>query len=499
MSADRVFDLAIVGAGINGAGIARDAAGRGLRVLIVEKDDIAAHTSSASSKFIHGGLRYLEQYEFRLVAEALAERRILLAAAPHLVRPMTFVLPHEAHLRPMWMIRLGLGFYDLFGARGPLHRARGVDLRASPYGAPLKTTFTRGFTYADAWVDDARLAVANVRDAADRGADVRIGTRCAGARRDGDAWSLRLVAHDGDERTERARLLVNAAGPWAQHFIETELRAPARGRLRLVKGSHIAVPRLYEGDHAYILQNPDRRVIFLFPYGEDLTAIGTTDIPVEDSDYTPRISTAEIEYLCAAASRYTARAIEPRDVVNTWSGVRALYDDGAANPSEVTREYRLLLDAGGPPLLSVFGGKLTTYRRLAERALDQIARYFPAMGRPWTHRATLPGGDFGGRPFDTVAAATIGRYPAFDPAWLTRLLRRHGSLLPEVLGDALATADLGERFAPGLYEREVRYLLEREWARTADDILWRRTKAGLRASADDATRLAAFVASAVEA
>ena len=334
------------------------------------------------------------------------------------------------------------------------------------------------------------MVVLNARAAAERGAMILTRTRCLGARREDGYWRVRLQSADGGEETVQARALVNAAGPWAQAFIERELALPTPGRLRLVKGSHIVVPRLYAGEHAYILQNPDRRVVFLVPFGDDLTAIGTTDIPVAESDYTPAISDAEIDYLCGAASRYTARAITPDAVVHTWSGVRALFDDGAANPSAVTREYRLMLDAKGPPLLSIFGGKITTYRRLAERALAMLRPCFPTMDAPWTHGVALPGGDFGGRDFEAEYGLVRARLAGFDPAWLRALMRRHGTAVATLLEGVHGAGDLGAALAPGLYDAELRYLVANEWARTTDDVLWRRTKAGLRASASERDRVA---------
>lgn len=486
------FDLAIVGGGINGVSIARDAAGRGLRVLLVEKDDLAAHTSSASSKLIHGGLRYLEHREFRLVAEALAEREVMLTIAPHLVRPMTFVLPHEPHLRPRWMIRAGLFLYDHIGGRSTLPRSRGVNLRETAWGRALKPEFRHGFTYADAAVDDARLAILTARDAADRGATILVRTECREARRAGAGWRLVLRDRDGAARDAEARVLVNAAGPWTQHVVDGVARLKPAGSLRLVKGSHVAVPRLYTGDHAYILQNPDQRVIFLLPYGNGLTAIGTTDVPVDTPE--ARISTEEIAYLCTAASRYTAQPVTPAHVVNSWSGVRALYDDGAADASAVTRDYHLLLDEAGAPLLSVYGGKITTARRLAEAVLDRLAGSFPGLAAAWTHRRPLPGGDFDGRAYDAAEQACLRRYPEIDPRVVRALFRRHGTGVAAVLDGVRTTGDLGTHFGGGLYEREVFHCVTREWASTVDDLVWRRTKAGLEMTADECTALGAWLA-----
>jgi len=483
-----LFDLAVVGGGINGAGIARDAAGRGLKVVLLEQDDLGGATSSASTKLIHGGLRYLEQYAFRLVAEALAEREVLLRIAPHVVWPLEFVLPHEPHLRPRWMIRAGLFLYDRLGGRSSLARSRGVALRPDGYGAGLKPEFRRGFVYADCWVDDARLVVLNARGAAEKGAQIRPRTRCVGGRRDGDRWRLRIEAAGASAEIE-ARALVNAAGPWVRSLLDRELRVRTPGAVRLVKGSHIVVPRLHDRAHAYILQNRDQRVVFMIPYEERFTEIGTTDVVVADPDEPPRISRDETEYLCAAASRYASRAVTPADVVWSWSGVRPLYDDGAADPSEVTRDYHFVLDADGPPLLSIFGGKLTTYRKLAEHALERLARWFPGRRR-WTASAPLPGGDFGETGFGEVLSAYRARYPKLDARWLERLLRRHGLCAAEILGDARETGDLGEAFGGGLYERELDFLVAREWAREPDDVLWRRTKCGLHMSAAERARVA---------
>jgi len=484
------FDLVVVGGGINGVGIARDAAGRGLRTLLVEQDDLGAATSSASSKLIHGGLRYLEHYEFRLVAEALAEREVLLRIAPHVVWPLDFVLPHMPHLRPRWMIRAGLLLYDTIGGRGTLPRSRGVKLAATGYGAGLNPGLTHGFVYADCQVDDARLVILNARSAQECGATILPRTRCVAGRRAGAVWRVTLEdAANGRRHEIECRALVNVAGPWVQSFIEHALRLPAPGRVRLVKGSHIVVPRVHDHPHACILQNPDKRVVFLIPYEERFTEIGTTDVPVESPDERPVCSREEIDYLCAAASRYTLRPVTPDSVVATWSGVRPLYDDGSGDPSAITRDYHFALDEQGPPLLSVYGGKLTTFRTLAEAALGRLARWFPDR-KPWTATAPLPGGDFGGEPFDALLAAYRGRYPRLDAHWLERLLRRHGTCAAEILGDARTPDDLGEDFGGGLCERELAYLVEREWARTAADVLERRTKCGLHMTPAQRARLA---------
>jgi glycerol-3-phosphate dehydrogenase len=492
------YDLLVVGGGINGVGIARDAAGRGLRTLLVEQGDLGSATSSASTRLIHGGLRYLERYEFRLVAESLAEREVLLRVAPHVVWPLEFVLPHEPHLRPRWVIRIGLFLYDHLSRRVSLPGSRGVRLAPDRYGAGLRPDLTRGFTYSDCAVDDARLVILTARSAAEHGATIMPRTRCVAGRRDGALWRVTLEDGTTGVKGEVAcRALVNAAGPWVRSLLDRQLEVPTPGDVRLVKGSHIVVPRIHDRAHAYILQNPDGRVIFLLPYEDAFTAIGTTDVPIDDVDPPPACSKAEIEYLCAAASRYTLRPVTPGAVVHTWSGARPLYDDGTDDPSAITRDYRFVLDANGPPLLSVFGGKLTTYRKLAEAALDELARWFPGR-RAWTARAPLPGGDFGGSSFDEVAAAYRGRFPRLEAHWLRRLLRRHGTCAAEILAGVKAEADLGDAFGGGLYERELRYLIEREWARTPEDVLWRRTKCGIHMTAAQRERVAAFMGATEE-
>jgi glycerol-3-phosphate dehydrogenase len=473
-------DVLVIGGGINGVGIARDAAGRGLSVLLVEQDDLGAHTSSASSKLIHGGLRYLEHYEFRLVAEALAEREVLLRIAPHLVRPARFIMPHVPQLRPRWMIRTGLFLYDHLGRRTRLPGSHAVRLDQPPYGSGLKSEFKHGFIYSDCRVDDVRLVVANARDAVAHGAILLTRTECVAAKREGDLWHARLVGREG-EREVAARAVVNAGGPWVKTVLNERLRQPSRDNVRLVKGSHIVVPRLYTGDHAFILQNEDRRVVFMIPYEERYTLIGTTDVAHAGDLSRPQASAVEVEYLCRAASRYLERALTASDVVWHYAGVRPLYDDGSANPSAVTRDYVLRLDSdqGGTPVLSVFGGKLTTYRRLAEHAVEKLAPWFPGMGLAWTAAAFLPGGTIPGGDVARFEEHLAERHPQLPQALLHALARRHGTLAYQVLGDAPTTATLGEHFGADLYAREVDYLIEREWAQNAEDVLWRRTKAGL--------------------
>ena len=496
------YDLAIIGGGINGCGIARDAAGRGLSVLLAEAGDLAGATSSASTNLIHGGLRYLEYYEFRLVAEALAERETLLRIAPHIIWPLEFVLPHERHLRPAWMIRMGLFFYDHLGRRAfglgdntsTLPASRGVALAREGYGKGLKPELKRGFAYHDCWVDDARLVVLNARSAAARGARIATRTRVTAARRQGELWHLTLAPTKGAQQEEIiARGLVNAAGPWVKAVLDREIGIASPGKVRLVRGSHIVVPRIHDRNHAFILQNPDRRIVFMIPYEREFTLIGTTDVAMQGDPSRPGASGEEIHYLCEAASRYTATPLTPAQVVWSYSGVRPLYDDGSDNPSAVTRDYHLLLDGDGPPLVSVFGGKLTTYRRLAEQVMEKLEPWFPDT-HAWTATEALPGGDFGDvtakAGFDALFDDLCGRYPRLPGLLLARLARRHGTLAREVLGDAQSESGLGEYFGGGLYEAEVRWFIAYEWACEAEDILWRRTKCGLHMSVTEREQFA---------
>ena len=478
-------DLLVIGGGINGVGIARDAAGRGLSVLLVERHDLAAATSSASSKLIHGGLRYLEQYEFRLVAEALAEREILLRVAGHLTWPTRFVMPHVPELRPRWMIRVGLFLYDHLTRRSLLPGSQSVRLDRSPYGAGLRAELKHGFVFSDCRVDDARLVVANALDAARRGARVLVGSECLSARRDGGRW----IAQLSGGQSVRARAIVNAAGPWVKQALNERLGETTRDSIRLVKGSHIVLPSLYEGRHAFILQNDDRRVVFMIPYEDRFTLVGTTDIDFEGDAADLDASEAEVDYLCRAAGRYLARAPSPADVLWRYAGVRPLYDDGSEDPSAITRDYTLRVDdvEEAAPVLSVFGGKITTYRRLAEHALEKLAPYFPAMKPAWTGKAPLPGSDFADR--EAAKREFFQRYPQVAPNVLQGVFRRHGVLGTEVLGDGR----LGEYYGAGLTERELGYLMGTEWARTAEDVLWRRTKCGLRMTEAQRSRVAQVV------
>ncbi len=479
LALSKPYDILIIGGGINGCGIARDAAGRGLKVLLVEKDDLAAHTSSASSKLIHGGLRYLEHYEFRLVREALAEREVLLAAAPHIIWPMTFVLPHDPSMRPSWLLRLGLFLYDHIGGRRTLPGSRAVELS----GMGLLPGWRRGFTYADCWVDDARLVALCAVDAAERGAEIATRTACLSARRGEGLWQAAL----SDGRNVAARALVNAAGPWAGQVLHRVTGTRNASPVRLVKGSHIVLPRLYPGDHAFILQNDDRRIVFAIPYEGRFTLVGTTDVPVEGEPGAAAIDAAERDYLLRVVERYFGGGHGAGDVVWSYSGLRPLFDDGSADPSAVTRDYVLELEAGEgqAPLLSVFGGKITTFRRLAEEALGRL-RPLIGGGGDWTRTAVLPGGDIGD--FATFAAEMARRYP-FLPQ-IGRLARAYGSRAARFLDGARHAADLGEDYGGGLTEAEVDYLVRNEWARTAEDVLWRRSKLGLHVPAGTAARLA---------
>jgi len=489
------FDLLIVGGGINGIGIARDAAGRSLSVLVVEKDDLASHTSSWSSKLIHGGLRYLEQYEFRLVAEALAEREVLLAIAGHLVSPLRFVMPHVPELRPRWMIRTGLFLYDHLGRRTKLPGSHGVSLSVPPYNTGLKDSLRKGFIYSDCRVDDARLVVANALDARRLGARILTRTVCVSAHRADGQWRAQIKGADGKVTEVRARAVVNAAGPWVKEVLNGHLHQPSRDNVRLVKGSHIVVPKVYEGDHAFILQNDDKRVVFLIPYEGRFTLVGTTDVQVQGDPGDPQASDEEVQYLCRAANRYLAKPLSPADVAWKYAGIRPLYDDGSSNPSAVTRDYTLRVDddQGAAAVLSVFGGKITTYRRLAEHALEKLAPYFPGLQPAWTDKKPLPGSDFAASGA-TAYQELRGKYLQIPAEALEAIFRRHGTLSASVLGDAKSPDDLGEHFGAYLYALEVRYLVEHEWAHTAEDILWRRTKTGLHLTSGQKARVAQWLA-----
>jgi glycerol-3-phosphate dehydrogenase len=493
-------DVLIIGGGINGAGIARDAAGRGLSVVLCEKDDLAAHTSSASTKLIHGGLRYLEYYEFNLVRKALIEREVLLRAAPHIMWPLRFVMPHAPGQRPALLIRAGLFLYDLLARRELLPASSGVNLRCHAAGRPLKPEFRRGFIYSDGWVDDARLVVLNAIDASEKGATILTQAVCTRLERKAADWEATLFKPSCGEIRVNARYVVNAAGPWTAGLLHAALPKEGGGQLRLIKGSHIVVKRIFEHDHAYIFQHPDGRIVFAIPYERDFTLIGTTDLDYHGDANQVAISEEETAYLCGLASQYFVQPVVPADVVWSYSGVRPLVEDGA-DAKAVTRDYRLEIDSDGPPILSVFGGKITTFRKLAEEAVDHIAKALDNRHGGWTHNACLPGGDlFGAEPqnrsvkeFDSWARAQQSRYAWLPPLLVARYCRAYGTRIHTLLCHSTSVADMGEEIAPGLYQAEVEYLRRYEWARTAQDILWRRSKLGLHLPPAAATQLQAWL------
>ncbi|WP_086734571.1 glycerol-3-phosphate dehydrogenase [Erythrobacter colymbi] len=486
------FDLAVIGGGVNGAGIARDAAGRGAKVLLLERGDLAEGTSSSSTKLIHGGLRYLEHYEFALVREALSEREVLWGIAPHIIWPLRFILPHRPGLRPRWLLRLGLFLYDHIGGRKRLPAAEGIDLTRHPAGAPLKSEYTRAFAYSDGWVDDARLVVLNARDAANRGAEVRTRCEVTSLAREGDVWRI-----EAGNEVFHARAVVNAAGPRVLDLLG-RAGEPTTQKMRLVRGSHIVVRKLFDHDYAYFFQLPDGRIFFAIPYEQDFTLIGTTDVDHHGSLAEVKASPEEIAYLCEGASEYFRTPVTPADVVWTYSGVRPLVDDGSGRPEAATRGYRFEIDGGAdgaPALLSVFGGKITTYRHLAAEAVEQLQPFLPALkGGDWTGGAALPGGDFGVNEAPAKVAELAQRYPFLPQGLGHRLIRLYGTRALAILGDAASLADLGEEFGHGLTAAEVDYLVEHEWAREPDDILWRRTKLGLHFTPEQTARLAAYLA-----
>ena len=505
-------DLFIIGGGINGTGIARDAAGRGLSVRLAEQGDLASATSSASTKLFHGGLRYLEFLELRLVREALREREVLLRAMPHIARPMRFVLPLDPDMRfasdtpvsrmlgiampwargrrPAALIRAGLFLYDHLGARQILPGTSGIDLRGAPEGAALQPRLRRAYEYSDAWVDDARLVVLNARDAAARGAEILTRARVTDAQREGDGWTVTLA----DGRRFRARVLVNAAGPWVRDVLGGVAHLQSAERIRLVRGSHIVTRRLFDLDKAYFFQGPDGRIIFAIPYQGDFTLIGTTDMDHQGGPGDAICTPAEVEYLCTFASRYFLRPVTPDQVVWTYSGVRPLYDDGARTATAATRDYVLSLDDAGPACLHVFGGKITTYRRLAEHALEKLAPHLPGAGRAWTAGAPLPGGDFPVDGLPALVADLRRRYPFLTETWADRLAHAYGTEAADLLGDAASAADLGRDFGATLTEAELRWMMTREWARTAQDAVWRRSKLGLRLDAGQIAAVDDFMA-----
>ncbi|ESX11226.1 glycerol-3-phosphate dehydrogenase [Mesorhizobium sp. LSJC265A00] len=493
---DAIHDIFVIGGGINGCGIARDAVGRGFSVFLAEMNDLASGTSSGSTKLIHGGLRYLEFYEFRLVREALMEREVLWKNAPHIIWPMRFVLPYAKGLRPAWLIRLGLFLYDHIGGRKLLPATRTLDMSKDPAGKPLKPLFHKAFEYSDGWVNDARLVALNARDAADRGATIRTRTKVVGARREGDLWAIRVEdVQTGEAEEVKARLLVNAAGPWVDHVLSTTVGQNDVHNVRLVQGSHIVIKKKFDDPRAYFFQNKDGRIIFAIPYEEEFTLIGTTDRDYPGDPHDVKISDTEIDYLCAAASEYFAEAVTRPDIVWTYSAVRPLYDDGASKAQEATRDYVLKADGGGgkAPIVNAFGGKITTYRRLSESMLEKVEGFLGKRGKPWTANAPLPGGDFPATGFDVQVAKLKSAFPFIDQRLARRLTRLYGTRAQVLLGLAKSNADLGRNFGADLYEAEVRYLSENEWALTAEDVLWRRTKRGLHLSREQASALDEFM------
>jgi glycerol-3-phosphate dehydrogenase len=499
LDAGAIHDIFVIGGGINGCGIARDAAGRGYSVFLCEMNDLASGTSSGSTKLIHGGLRYLEHYEFRLVREALMEREVLWKMAPHIIWPMRFVLPHAQGLRPAWLLRLGLFLYDHIGGRKLLPATRTLDMTRDPAGKPLKPLFKRAFEYSDGWVNDARLVALNARDAADRGATIRTRTKVVSARREQGLWSV-TIEDARTRKTEevRARLIVNAAGPWVDRVLSSALGQKDVHNVRLVQGSHIVVSRKFSDPRAYFFQNRDGRIIFAIPYEDDFTLIGTTDRDYDGDPGAVTVSEAEIDYLSAAASEYFAEPVRRADIVWTYTAVRPLYDDGASKAQEATRDYVLKAEggAGDAPVVNAFGGKITTYRRLAESMLERIGEHLGKRGKPWTAGAVLPGGDFAPTGFDAEVEKLKASYPFLEMAHARRLTRLYGTRARALLGLARSRADLGQHFGDDLFEAEVRYLISHEWAMMADDVLWRRTKRGLRLGKEQAAALQQFMSKA---
>lgn len=513
---DEIVDLLIIGGGINGCGIARDAAGRGLSVTLAEMNDLASATSSASTKLFHGGLRYLEYFEFRLVREALREREVLLRAMPHISWPMRFVLPYHKDMRfdgetptsrllsvvmpwmkgrrPAWLIRLGLFLYDTLGAREILPSTRTLDLSYSPEGTPLNDKFKRAYEYSDCWVQDSRLVVLNARDAADRGAEILTRTKVTSAERLGDIWHVTLQPETGPSILRKARAVVNAAGPWASDVIKATLRVNSPANVRLVRGSHIVTKRLFDHEKCYFFQGTDGRIIFAIPYEQDFTLIGTTDQPHDDPDTKPVCTTEEQSYLLQFASQYFKQQLSDDDVVWTYSGVRPLYDDGASSATAATREYVLDLDQNGAPLLNVFGGKITTYRKLAEAALRKLGEATEIPAKQWTEGATLPGGNFPVDGVENLTRKLKQAYPFLTNAWTQRMIRAYGTECWDILGDAKTEADLGIDFGATLFAREVEWCIRKEWAKSAEDVVWRRSKLGLHFKNQDLQPIEDFIA-----
>ncbi len=487
---DNTVDIFIIGGGINGCGIARDAVGRGYSVYLCEADDLASGTSSQSTKLIHGGLRYLEYYEFRLVREALTEREIVWAMAPHIVHPMRFILPYHKGLRPAWLLRLGLFLYDHIGGRKKLPPTSTVDLAHDETGKVLRGNYTRGFEYSDCAVDDARLVVLNALDATERGASINTRSKCIDIQRTKEYWTLTVEDQFTQEQKQiSAKILVNAAGPWVDTILETLHPADDNHNIRLVQGSHIIVPKLYEHDKCYIFQNKDNRIIFSIPYQDDFTLIGTTDHEFQGDPRQSKITQEEIDYLCEASNHYFNKQIIPDDIVSTFAGVRSLYNDGASKAQEATRDYVLRVDRPTPkvaPIINIFGGKITTYRRLAESVMEKVEGLFEKSSEQnqgkWTQTAPLPGGDFDIDDFDKCCDKLNKQYPFLSINQCQQYFKHYGTRSQQMLGNATSIDDMGKDFGHGLYQCEVEYLINNEWARTAQDILWRRTKLGLKFS-----------------
>lgn len=496
MDQDTVYDLFVVGGGINGCGVARDAVGRGFSVFLAEMDDLASGTSSSSTKLIHGGLRYLEHYEFRLVREALMEREVLWKNAPHIIWPMRFVLPHHKGMRPAWLLRLGLFLYDHLGGRKLLPPTKVLDMQSDPAAKPLKGLFDKAFEYSDCWVNDARLVVLNARDAAQRGATIRTRTKVVEAVREGSVWKVTIADQTtGQREVVSARMLINTAGPWVDEVLHNVTRTANKRNVRLVQGSHIIVAGKFEDPRAFFFQNKDDRIIFAIPYEEDFTLIGTTDHDYQGDPSDSEITEGEIDYLCEAASEYFSEPVETKDVVSTYSGVRPLYDDGASAAQEATRDYVLVTEGEDdqPALVNVFGGKITTYRRLADSVLERVEKRLGRKGAAWTAEAPLPGGDFFASGFDGLCRDLETRYSFLAPEHARRMARLYGTDAFEILGEAKSLADLGRHFGADLYAAEVDHLVRHEWARTTDDILWRRTKRGLVLSDSEITDLSGYL------
>jgi glycerol-3-phosphate dehydrogenase len=489
-----MYDLFVIGGGVNGCGIARDAAGRGLKVFLAEKGDLASGTSSASTKLIHGGLRYLEHYEFRLVREALIEREVLLKAAPHIIWPLRFVLPHHKGLRPRPLIRLGLFLYDHLGGRKILPPTRSVNLHRDVTGEPLREEFLHGYEYSDCWVEDARLVVLSAMDARLRGAEIRTRTKCTSATRVNGGWEL-VTSSDGQkDETIKAKVLINAAGPWVGEVLSSVVRQNESDKVRMVKGSHIVVDKLYAHDRCYIFQNADGRICFSIPYEQNFTLIGTTDEDYQGDPANPQITETEIEYLLSATSEYFKKPVTRTQVRWSYSGIRPLYDDGASKAQEATRDYVLKLEGSGgeAPMLSVFGGKITTFRRLAESVMEKIAPFFPQAGKPWTAQASLPGGDFSHDEVEKRIAELQRKYSFLKPQNVARIFRAYGTNAEKMFAGARFARDMGQFFGP-LSEREIDYLKAQEWVQEADDILWRRSKLGLHLTAGEQAALRSYM------